>query len=281
LRIPEKDRLSYAKSDAGTFPLGSDSLPQPGVARGSRVTGKLGTSRLYPDNGYDYWIHVPAGHDPQRAAPVMVATDGHRLDDELHLTTVIENLVHRGELPSLVTVFVSPGTVGPGLPVYGGTDNRAAEYHTMDDTYARFLVDEIFPEVEPHFALSTDPDQRAIIGTSSGGAAAFTAAWFRPDLFRKVVSGIGSFVDILGSHALAYLVRRGDRKPLRVFLQGGREDLDTVFGSWAIAHQNMVAALEYRGYDYRSAFGDGGHSPKHLAAILPDALTWLWRDEPT
>lgn len=276
--LPEKDAASYAKAADDVEQLGPDSLPRPDVPAGLRVTGRLETSRFYPANGYDYGIHTPAGHDPERAAPVLVALDGDSIDGALHLTTVVENLVHRGALPSIVTVFVPAGAVGPGLPFYGGTNNRNVEFNTMDDTYARFLAEEILPEAGRHVALSADPEERAILGVSSGGSAGFTAAWYRPDLFRKVVSGVGSFVHVFGAHEFPSLIRRNDRKPLRVFLQSGANDLDTVFGSWPLAHQDMVAALAYREYDHRSAFGDGGHSTAHLASILPDVLTWLWRD---
>ncbi len=276
--IPEKDRRSYERGDLGDFPLGPDSHPAPEVPTGTRWSGRLVDSSVYPGNSHDYEVYLPAGHDADAPAPLLVVLDGHRADGWFHLTTVIDNLVHRGELPSIVTVLSTPGQVGPGAPIYGGEDNRSIEYDSVGPEFSRFLLDELLPDVQKRIALSDDPDQRAIFGISSGGAAAFTAAWERPDRFRRVLSAVGSFTDIRGADRYAKAVRREPSRPLRVFLQAGTRDLDIVFGSWHIANLDLAAALEYAGYDYRLEVGDGGHGHKHMAAILPDALRWLWRD---
>ena len=276
--IPEKDRPSYERGGLGDFELGPDSFPLPGVQAGTRWGGRLIDSSVYPGNSHDYEVHLPAGHDAAIPAPLLVALDGHRADEWFRLTTVIDNLVHRGDLPSLITVLSSPGPVGPGAPIYGGDDNRSIEYDSVGPAFSRFLLDELLPEVESRVALSVDPDQRAIFGISSGAAAAFTAAWERPDRFRRVLSAAGSFTDIRGADRYAKAVRREEAKPLRVFLQAGTRDLDILFGSWYLANLELAAALEYAGYDYRLEVGDGGHGHQHMAAILPEALRWLWRD---
>ena len=119
---------------------------------------------------------------------------------------------------------------------------------------------------------------RAIGGISSGGICAFTVAWERPDLFSKVLSHVGSFTDIRGGHAYPSLIRKSERKPIRVFLQDGSGDLDNQFGHWYLANLQMEAALKYAKYDYKTVWGDGGHNGKHGGAILPDSLRWLWRE---
>jgi enterochelin esterase family protein len=103
-------------------------------------------------------------------------------------------------------------------------------------------------------------------------------AWERPDAFSKVLSHIGSFTNIRGGHVYPALIRKTEKKPIRVFLQDGANDLDNLHGSWPLANQEMAAALKFTGYDYRFEFGDGAHNSKHGGAILPESLRWLWRD---
>ena len=127
--------------------------------------------------------------------------------------------------------------------------------------------------------MTDDPDQRAICGISSGGICAWTAAWQRPDAFRKVLSHVGSFVNIRGGHVYPALIRKSARRPIRVFLQGGSEDLNNAHGNWPLANQQMASALDYADYDYRFEYGEGAHNGIHGGAILPDSLRWLWRDK--
>ncbi len=141
------------------------------------------------------------------------------------------------------------------------------------------MIDEILPEVAQKYNLTTDPDQRAICGASSGGICAFTVAWERPDYFHKVVSHIGSFTNIRGGHVYPALIRRAPKKPLRVFLQDGSSDLDNQFGNWPLANQEMAAALKFKKYDYKFEFGTEAHNGKHGGAIFPDTMRWLWRTE--
>ncbi|HVE16210.1 MAG TPA: SMP-30/gluconolactonase/LRE family protein, partial [Chthoniobacterales bacterium] len=118
-----------------------------------------------------------------------------------------------------------------------------------------------------------------LAGTSSGGICAFTAAWFHPEAFRKVITGIGSFTNIRGGYWYPAAIRKTERKPLHVFLQDGEKDLDNVHGSWPLGAHEMVAALTFAGYDVKSTFGDGGHSGKQLGSLLPEALRWMWRKD--
>ena len=170
----------------------------------------------------------------------------------------------------------------------GGTkaprDNRSFEYDTLSDQYARFLLEEILPEVEKTVRLRRDAAGRAIAGQSSGAIAAFTVAWERPNEFGKVLSGIGSFTNIQsgktlreGGHNYAAMIRKAPRKPIRVFMQDGANDLDNQHGSWWLANQTLARSFAFVGYDYKFEQGQGFHSANHMRAILPDALRWLWR----
>ncbi len=179
-----------------------------------------------------------------------------------------------------IGIFVNPGHFGETYPEnqWRG-NNRSVEYDTPSDRYARFADRRAAARRSARSTTcTTDPDQRAIAGASSGGICAFTVAWERPDAFRKVLSHIGSFTNIRGGHVYPALIRKSDRKPLRVFLQDGSNDLDNPHGNWPLANQEMAAALKFKGYDYKFEFGDGAHTHKHGGAILPDSLRWLWRD---
>ena len=282
LGIPPKDQANFAASRGGNEPyqLRPDSLPQAGVPRGAIRKFHLVSERIYPGVGRDVWLYTPpqSGGDGDRPANLMVFQDGEsNLGPPINAPTVFDNLIAKGEIPPLVGVFVNPGDKGPGSPIYGGDDNRSFEYDSLSDLYVRFLLEELLPLLEPEVRLTADPDRRAICGVSSGGICAFTAAWQRPDAFRKVVSHCGSFTNIRGGNAYPSLIRLTERKPIRVFLQGGSNDLDVIYGNWAIANQDMAAALAYREYDYRFEFGVGGHTLFHAGSIFPDTLRWLWR----
>jgi enterochelin esterase family protein len=179
-----------------------------------------------------------------------------------------------------IGIFINPGSFPPVEPGKDPVSNRRFEYDTMDDKNARFLIDEILPAVGEKYRLSTDPEHRGICGASSGGICSFTVAWQRPDAFRKVLSHVGSFAfaeDSGSGHSYGWLIRRNPRKPIRVFLQAGANDLDRDWGSWSIANLDVASALNFAGYDYKLEFGDGAHDHIHSGAILPESLEWLWR----
>ncbi len=147
------------------------------------------------------------------------------------------------------------------------------------------MLEEILPEAEKTVKLRHDPESRAIAGISSGGICAWTVAWERPDEFRKVLSWVGSFTNIAsgktkheGGHNYEALIRKTPKKPIRVFLQDGANDLDNNNGNWPLANQQMAKALQFAKYDYQFVFGEGFHSNRHGRAILPESLRWLWRD---
>ena len=269
----------------GSFKAAPDHEVQPGVPQGVVQTMPPWKSTIFPDTTRAWFIYVPAQYKPDGSAALMVFQDGQNyinLRGNWRVPTVFDNLIARGEMPVTVAVFVNPGhdpSRGQPKSATSGS-NRSLEYNSLGDRYARFLLEEILPAVEKQYPFSRDPDLRAIAGSSSGGIAAFTVAWERPDQFRKVLSTVGSFVNLRGGHDYPALIRKTERKPMRVFLQDSTGDNDNPFGHWPTANQLMHAALKYMGYDVRFDFVEGyGHNSNHGGSIFPDALRWLWRKE--
>jgi sugar lactone lactonase YvrE/enterochelin esterase-like enzyme len=244
-------------------------------------------SKLFAGTTREWWVYVPAQFKPDGSAAVMVFQDGHdyvNVKGNWRVPVVFDNLIAKGEMPATVAIFLNPGhRLKPGEKIEDvkwKANNRSLEYDSLGDRYARFLIEEILPEVERQWPLSKDPEKRAICGASSGGICSFTVAWERPDAFRKVLSTIGSFVNLRGGNAYPSLIRKTERKPVRVFLEDAGGDLDNPFGNWPLANKQMHAALNYMGYDVRFDFADGyGHNSNHGGSIFPDALRWLWRPQ--
>ena len=158
---------------------------------------------------------------------------------------------------------------------------RSFEYDSVTPDYGNFLAEEVLPFVEQthNLQLTDDPAQRTVCGISSGGICAFTAAWMHPDQFGRVLSHGGSFTAIRGGHNYPYLIRTTERKPIRVYLQSGENDAETLAGDRPLANRTMANALQYAGYDHRFVFGTGGHSLRHGGALFADSLRWLWRSD--
>ena len=257
-----------------------DSREHPGVPKGTVRQMPPWESRIFAGTKRDWWVYVPAQYTSENPAAVMVFQDGAGPKD--FVPTVFDNLIAKHDMPVTVGIFIQPGVFADGRA------NRSFEYDTLSDQYARFLLEEILPEVEKTVKLRHDAASRAISGSSSGGICAFTVAWERPDQFSKVLSWVGSFTNIAsgrtlkeGGHNYEAMVRKTvPRKPIRVFLQDGANDLDNANGNWPLANQTLAKSLQYAGYDYRFEFGQGFHSNRHGRAILPDSLRWLWRDYP-
>lgn len=263
---------------ADDYVPGPDSQPQPGVPPGDVFHGTFDQSRVFPGTTRDYWVYVPKQLDAAKPAPVMVFQDGL----QYRATNVFNNLIARKELPPLVGVFVMHGRVKALSPDALDRFNRSYEYDGLGDNYARFLLDELLPFVaaKHQLNLSTNGNDRAIAGASSGAICAFTAAWERPDAFRRVFSSIGTYVGLRGGNDYPTLIRKTEPKPIRIFLQDGANDLNIYGGDWWMANQEMERALVFAGYDVAHVWGDGGHNGKHATAIFPDAVRWLWRDWP-
>jgi enterochelin esterase family protein len=262
--------------------FGPDSQEQAGVPKGGIKEFEWKESKVYPGTTRKCWIYLPAGLDAAQEYPLLVFQDGGGAvgpKSGFRATTVLDNLIHKKEIPSMVGLFINPGTVPPAVPGGKARSTRSYEYDTPDGVYARFLIEELIPEAGKHAKISPRPEDRALVGVSSGGICAFAAAWFRPDAFRKVISGIGSFTNIRAGIWFPSAIRKTERKPIRVYLQEGEKDLDNVHGNWPIANRDLAAALAFAGWDHKMVWGTEGHSGKHLATLLPDALRWLWRKD--
>jgi enterochelin esterase family protein len=263
-----------------------DHEPRAGVPTGTVLPQPAWSSQVFPGTTRDWWLYVPAQYQPDGNAAVMIFQDGAnylRPTGQWRAPVVLDNLIARGEMPVTLAIFINPGhDPAKGAPKRPGSpSNRSLEYNSLGDRYARFLLEEILPAVAKTHPFSADPERRALVGSSSGGIAAFTAAWERPDQFRKVLSTIGSFVHLAGGDAYPSLIRKTERKPLRVYLEDASGDLDNSYGNWPLANQQMHAALRYMGYDVRFDYAEGyGHNADHGGSLFPDALRWLWRAEP-
>jgi len=269
---------------ADDYVPGPDSKPQPGVPKGEILKFSFNRSQIFPGTTRDYWIYVPAQYTPDTPACVYVGQDGIRFE----APTVFDNLIAKKEMPVTIGVFVTPGIV-PAANRSAALDryNRSFEYDTPGDNYARFLLEELLPDVETKKAsdgrpirLSHNGNDRAIGGGSSGAICAFTAAWERPDAFSRVFSAIGTYVGLRGGDRYPILIRKTEPKPIRVFLQDGSNDQNKYGGDWWMSNQTMERALVFAGYEVNHAWGDGGHTGRQATAIFPDAMRWLWKDWP-
>lgn len=263
-----------------SYSVSPDSMPQDGVPKGEIKGPFQWKSKIYPGTVRDYAVYVPAQYDEKKPACVLVVQDGLRRAQGWKIPTVLDNLIHKKEAPVTIGIFISPGVVPAPNKDAQPRFNRSFEYDAMGGRYARFLIEEMLPEVGETYNLSDDPNDRAIAGSSSGAICAFTVAWERPDAFRRVLSTVGTYVSLRGGNEYPALIRKFEPKPIRVFLQDGSNDLDLYGGSWWIANQQMLSALTFSGYDVKHVWGEGGHNAKHSTAIMPDALRWLWRDYP-
>ncbi|XAS70130.1 alpha/beta hydrolase-fold protein [Micrococcaceae bacterium Sec5.1] len=280
---PSKDRavLWESSDDVNSdYRLTYQSLPQEGVRAGKFYHFRWTSHTVYPGVTSSIYLYLPHGAEEAESVNLMVCLDGlYYVDEQCRATTVLDNLVHAGEIPLTVGLFHNPGETGPGYPVYGGTTNRAVEYDTVNGDFARFLAEELFPVIRTKVRLTDDPKGRVICGHSSGGAGAFTAAFHRPDVFGNVISHCGSFINILGANNLPSMVRRAPRKPIRVWHQTGQRDVDIIFGNIPIANHDLDAALKYRRYDSMFVFGTGGHTLRHAGEAFPETLKWIFRDQ--
>jgi Domain of Unknown Function (DUF1080)/Putative esterase len=293
----------------GEYPLMPVSLPQEGMPKG-RLEGPFEFhSKIIAGTVRRYWVFVPAQYNPKQPANVLVFQDGQRAtnpEGPLRVHQVMENLIGKGQMPVTIGIFITPGNLSETYPTDLGTKNpnhRREEYDAMDDTYARFLIDEMLPEVGKKYNLTDDPEKRAIGGTSSGAICAFTVAWQRPDMFRRVISLIGSYTSIgyspaadgkpmkPGGDLYPTLIRKNPIKPIRIYLQDGDKDLSNEHGNWYLANLQMLSAFEYANakadkdgtlgvrYEVKHNWGDGAHSDQHGGALLPEILRWIWTND--
>ncbi len=254
-----------------------ESKKQPGVPEGKLIQMPKWESKIFAGTTRDWWVYVPAQYKAESPACVMVFQDGQNAKN--YTPVIFDNMIAKGEIPVTVGIFISPGAFSDGK------SNRSVEYDTLSDKYARFLLEEILPEVEKTYKLRHDAASRAIGGISSGGICAWTVAWERPNEFSKVLSWVGSFTNIQhgstfreGGHNYEAMIRKAPKRPIRIFMQDGENDLDNANGNWPLANQTLAKSLAFAGYDFKFVYGNGFHSDRHGRAIMPDSLRWLWRD---
>ncbi len=250
------------------------------------------------------FVYIPAAYRDGSKAPILVMHDGpSRLNLVRH---ALDNLTISPDPQRRLPAFIAIAVENGGDDSKGS--ERGLEYDTMSDRYARFINDEVLPAVlnnaeiksaYPHIAFTEDPWGKATMGCSSGGAAALTMGWFRPDLFRRLITYSGTFVDQqdddapeesqfpLGAweyHSNMKLIENSEKKPLRIFTHVSEndnraKDAEETYHNWVMANERTAAALKAKGYDYRFVFSK---ATKHCDArvfeqTLADTLVWMWR----
>jgi gluconolactonase len=274
----------FSQMTSENYPVDSASVTHPEIPKGELIKLNFDSSKIFPGTTRDYWIYVPAQYKPEQPACVFVNQDG----IQWNAPTVFDNLIYRREMPVTIGVFINPGIVKAKEPSNAlNRFNRSFEYDGLGDAYARFLLEEILPEVEKHHTtdgrpirLSKNGNDRAIGGSSSGAVCAFTVAWERPAEFSKVFSSIGTYVGLRGAERYPGLVRKFEPRPIKIFLQDGSNDLNIYAGDWWMANQSMERALVFSGYSVQHVWGEGQHNGKQGTAVFPDAMRWLWKGWP-
>jgi len=266
------------------YPVDPASQEHPGVPRGEILKFEFDQSKIFPGTWREYWVYVPAQYKADTPACVYVNQDG----IQWKAPTVFDNLIHQKEMPVTIGVFVMHGRVKAADPnTANDRFNRSFEYDGLGDAYARFILEEILPEVEKQktsdgrqIRLSKNGNDRAIGGSSSGAVCAFTAAWERPDAFSRVFSAIGTYVGLRGADRYPTLLRKVEPKPIRIYMQDGANDLNIYAGDWWMANQTMLRALTFAGYEVKHQWGEGGHNGKQGTALFPEAMRYLWKSWP-
>ena len=282
------------------------SYPVAGVPRGMLAGKQTLHSKIYEGIHTDYWVYTPAGYDEKAPAAVMVFLDGGNFlsrQGGSKVLDVVDNLIYLKRIPMMLLVFVDPGKIDPGaqgatvdaVRKYAESTHRnfdqamrSVQQDVVSDQYARFLRDELLPALGAQYKLRKDAYSHAITGLSSGGIAAFNAAWQTPGVFSRVASGISSFTSIQWKTPFAAndagqdypdKVLQEQHRNIRVWIQSGSDDLETDdYGSWPLNNIRMANALKMKNYDFHFVFGNGGHGPDQMEVQLPEEMTWLWRD---
>lgn len=267
-----------AQQPAEKYAVDSATLKHTNVPAGEILHYTFKSPKIFPGTEREYWVYIPAAYEPSKPASVFVDQDG----IQFNAPVVFDNLIHSGEMPVTIGIFIQPGRV-KGSDKALDRFNRSLEYDGISDAYVRFLLEELLPDVETHKAtngraivLSKKAGDRAIGGSSSGAIAAFTAAWQRPDAFSKVFSSIGTYVAFRGGDTYPAMIRKYEPKPIRVFLQDGSNDQNSNVGNWFLANNQMESALTFAGYQVAHVWGEGAHNGIHATAIFPQAMRWLW-----
>jgi gluconolactonase len=268
------------------YPLSSDSEPHSNIPAGKTFEFVMPDSKIFPGTRRTVSVYVPAAYRGDKPACVYVGLDGLGFKAPV----VFDNLIAQGAIPVTIGVGLSSGSVEAAESAENPRHDRSFEFDSLSDRLPRFLLEEVLPAVQKHttpdgrpILVSSNPNDRAIGGASTGGIGAFTVAWQRPDEFRRVFTAIGTFVGMRGGEQYNVLVRKTEPKPLRIFMEDGAYDEwdgGPEMGDWWMSNQTMERALSFAGYDVRHVWGNGTHNDTHATSVFPDAMRWLWRDWP-
>jgi enterochelin esterase-like enzyme len=255
-------------------------------------------SKFYPGNGprgatatRKVAVYVPAGYTAGTPAPCIVAQDGYLLNYNKLLPPILDHLIAAHRLPAMVAVMIqSGGGDGPG-------SERGLEYDTVSGKYAEFIEAEALPRIarDYNITFTKDPDGRMTLGGSSGGSAALAMAWFHPELYHRVLTYSGTYVNNQSpvNPALPHgawefhehLIPQNDAKPLRLWIEAGENDNGSTrsgasMGNWILANMHMAAVLKAKGYHYQFVYALGGRhvDSRVVGQTLPQALEWVWQD---
>ena len=281
-------------------------IVRPAVPQGTihRFTMKSEDSKIYKGIARDkpgvvvpyerqVAVYVPKQYVPGTPAPFIVVQDGYNPKYHYTVPTALDNLIHDKRVPVMIAVLVhNGGGDGPG-------SQRGLEYDSVSDTYTRFIETEVLPRIERDYQVqfTKDPEGRATMGGSSGAACALTMAWFHPELYRKVLSYSGTFVNQARGTNPEYprgaweyhatLIPNSEKKPIKIWFHVSEHDNgaareESTFGNWVLANQRLAAALKTKGYEYKYVFAqDAGHTDANVVfQTLPEALVWLWQGYP-
>ena len=223
------------------YSLGADSQPQPGVPKGTLTRHILAPGKFFPGTPHNYQVYVPAQYEASRPIAWMIFLDGRGYaGNGVRVPVVLDNLIARRDLPPMIAIFLEPGVMPALSDQAQNRYERIFEYDSLTPRFANFLIEELVPEVARTYNLSKDANDHGIAGISTGGVGAFVAAWNRPDQFRRVITWVGSFGNFRGADRLPGLIRRTEPRPLRVFMQTGRQDLVNYAGSWYLENPKWL-----------------------------------------
>lgn len=272
-------------------------LFNPGIAR--KVFGKVDPNNpktlIVETHNIDYkrqiTVYVPAQYTPGSEAPFMICHDGPSGKPNMDLPRILDNLIAQKRIPPIVCILVANG----GGDAQG--HERGKEYDTMSGDFADYIEAEVLPRVEKNceVKLTKDPDGRAAMGNSSGGSAALIMAWYRPNLYHRVLTTSGTFVNQQWPYNAETpggawefhesLIPNNPKKPIRLFISVGDRDLlnpnvmrDNMH-DWVEANHRMAKVLKAKGYEYQYLFcRNAGHSIGNAQAqFLPHAIEWVWK----
>jgi enterochelin esterase-like enzyme len=284
----------------GDFMIGptyakASELTQANVPHGTTSSFTIASSEspIFPGVTGSYtrqgWIYVPKQYVAGTPAPFIIAQDGR--DYMARLPAILDNLIAAKKVPVMIAIMVMAG------PGDGPGSERGFEYDTVSTDFVSWVETCVLPKMTKQYGVkfTTSPEGRASMGGSSGGAAAFTMAWFRPDLYRRVLTFSGTFTAQAKTTAYPHgaweyhehLIAESATKPIRTWLEvaemdAGANNTEASMKNWIIANQRMAAVLKAKGYHYHFDYAKGAahNDPKVWDQTLPGALEWLWRGYP-